>query len=212
MNKILERLSQGGIVPVIKVEDPEQAVPLANALADGGVACAEITFRTQAADAAIRRICTEQPEMLVGAGTVLHVEQVDRAMEAGAKFIVSPGLNPAVVERCMSCGIPVIPGVMTPTEIERAMGYGLNTLKFFPAELAGGIAFLKAVTAVYSKIRFIPTGGITLDNLETYLQHPKVLACGGSYMCTSDLISTHNWAEITERCKRSISIVRRYRM
>lgn len=211
MDPILERLSQIGIVPVIKIDEVAKAAPLAAALKAGGVPCAEVTFRTAHAAAAIEQIAKTEPEVFLGAGTVLSTEQVDRAVDAGAKFIVSPGFNPKVVEHCIQKGITVLPGCMTPTEIEMALGYGLEILKFFPAEQAGGLKFIKAVCAAYTMVRFIPTGGVTLQNLSEYIASPKVVACGGSYMCPGDLIAKGDWGQIEALCRQSVEIVNKAR-
>lgn len=194
-----------GIVPVIKINDKNSAVPLAQALINGGIACAEITFRTKEAGDAIRYITKKFPEMLVGAGTVTTLEQLDEAISAGSKFIVSPGFNPKIVDCCMNNKIPVIPGVQTPSEIERAMEYGLKLLKFFPAEQSGGTAMIKAISAPYYDIKFMPTGGITESNLKDYLALDCVIACGGSYMADTSLIDAGNYDEIERRCKASIN-------
>ena len=182
MNRILEKIQKIGIVPVVVLDDPKDAAPLAEALCKGGLPCAEVTFRTAAAEESIRIMTERFPDMLVGAGTVLTIEQADRARAAGARFIVSPGLNPAVVRHCMEIGIPVIPGTATPSDVEAAMGLGLDVVKFFPAEQAGGIAMIKAMSAPYTQMKFMPTGGVNAQNLNTYLASDKVLACGGSWM------------------------------
>lgn len=211
MDNITERISQIGIVPVIKIGEVEKAIPLAKALKAGGIPCAEVTFRTAQAEEAISRIASSEPDIFLGAGTVLTAEQVDRAVGAGAKFIVSPGLNLKVVERCLSKGVTIFPGCMTPTEIETALGLGLEIVKFFPAEQAGGLKFIKAVSAPYGAVRFIPTGGISLKNLGEYIANPKVLACGGSYMASADMIAGEQWDEIISLCKQSVEIVRENR-
>ena len=188
MNPIIEQISRIGIVPVIALEDAKDAAPLAKALQRGGIGCAEVTFRTKAAQEAIRIMTKECPEMLVGAGTVLNAQQVDQAVEAGAKFIVSPGLNPATVSYCVEKKIPVLPGTANPSDIEAALSLGLDTVKFFPAEAAGGIKMIKAMSAPYGNVKFMPTGGINADNLKEYLDFEKVIACGGSWMVKKDLI------------------------
>ena len=174
---MLKQISDIGIVPVIKITDVNKAVPLAKALIDGGLPIAEITFRTDAAEESIRIMHKDYPDMIIGAGTVLTAEQADRAINAGATFIVSPGLNPEVVKHCTAKGYPIVPGCATPSEIEMAMSLGLDTVKFFPAEAAGGIAMIKAMSAPYGKIKFMPTGGIGKDNLNDYLSFGKVFAC-----------------------------------
>lgn len=196
MNRILEEIESYGIVPVIVIDDAENAIPLSQALIEGGLPVAEVTFRTKAAQESIQRIVKTFPEMLIGAGTVLSVEQVKSAVDSGAKYIISPGLNPKVVEYCASNGIPITPGIATPSEIERALELNLEVVKYFPAEALGGLNYLKAISAPYGNLRFIPTGGIDEKNLLTYLQFPKVLACGGSWMVKSELISNKKFNEI----------------
>jgi Entner-Doudoroff aldolase len=196
------------IVPVIVIDDAEAALPLADALSAGGLACAEITFRTTAAAEAIRRITADRPGMLVGAGTVLSPEQVHRARAAGAAFIVSPGLNPRVVELCQSLGTPVLPGVVTPSEIERAREMGLAMLKFFPAEAAGGPKYLKAVGAPYQDVAFVPTGGISAANLAPYLALDNVIACGGSWMAPAEWIAQRQFDRIRDETERATLLVR----
>ncbi|MCL2593416.1 MAG: bifunctional 4-hydroxy-2-oxoglutarate aldolase/2-dehydro-3-deoxy-phosphogluconate aldolase [Defluviitaleaceae bacterium] len=211
MNNIYDTLYQIGMVPVIKIDDAKDAIPLAKALCDGGIPCAEVTFRTDAAYQAIKNMSENVPEILVGAGTVLSIEQAKLAIEAGAKFIVSPGLNPEVVKYCQSVNVPILPGCITPTEIELALSFGLNVLKFFPAEQAGGLDFTKAVCAPYTQIKFIPTGGISEKNLEEYLKFDKIVACGGSYMATTDLINNGKWDEVTEICKKTVEKIKKVR-
>jgi Entner-Doudoroff aldolase len=196
------------IVPVIVIDDADAALPLADALCAGGLACAEITFRTNAAAEAIRRIAGERPGMLVGAGTVLSPEQVHRARAAGAAFVVSPGLNPRVVELCQSLGTPVLPGVVTPSEIERAREMGLAMLKFFPAEAAGGPKYLKAIGAPYQDVEFVPTGGISAANLAQYLALHNVAACGGSWMAPAEWIAQRQFDRIREETARAVALVR----
>lgn len=197
MELLQKRISEIGIIPVIKIKDAAGAVPLAQALARGGLPAAEITFRTACAEEAIRRITAELPDMLVGAGTVLTVEQASRAKDAGASFIVSPGLNPEVVSWCLEAGVPVLPGVCTPSDIEKALSLGLKTVKFFPAEASGGVAMLKAMSAPYGDVRFMPTGGINEKNLLAYLSFPKVVACGGSFMVSEKLVDSGDYDAVT---------------
>lgn len=211
MNQVLEALSKIGIVPVVVINDAKDAKPLAEALIKGGLPCAEVTFRTDAAEESIRIISENFPEMLVGAGTVLTTEQVDRAVDAGAKFIVSPGFNPKVVEYCIKKGYPVTPGIMTPTELEMALEFGLDVVKFFPAENAGGLKMIKAMAAPYTKMKFMPTGGINPQNVREYLQCDKILACGGSWMVKGDLINSGNFAEIEKLTKEASQIVKEIR-
>ncbi len=197
LETIIEKVYALGVIPVIKIEDAGDAVLLAEALCKGGLPAAEITFRTAAAAEAIRSIHAAFPEMLLCAGTVLTPAQADEAVEAGAQFVVSPGLNPAVVSHCIEKGIPVIPGCMTPSDIERALSFGLSVVKFFPAEAAGGLAAIKAMAAPYSQLRFMPTGGINADNLGSYLSFPKILCCGGSFMVPESRLKAHDFAGIT---------------
>ena len=207
MNQILEQLGTYGIVPVVVLQDAAKAEPLAEALCKGGLACAEVTFRTDAAEESIRIMSEKFPEMLVGAGTVLTTEQADRAVKAGAKFIVSPGLNPEVVKWCQAHEVPVIPGIVTPTEMEQAIGLGLTMVKFFPAEAAGGLKAIKAMAAPYSQIRFMPTGGINPSNVSDYLAEDKILACGGTWMVPAAEIEAGNFdkiRELTEEAVRSM--------
>ena len=204
---MLKKISDIGIVPVIKINDVEKAVPLAKALIDGGLPIAEITFRTEAAEEAIKRVSEAFPEMLVGAGTVLTIEQAQRAKNAGAKFIVSPGFNPKVVSWCLENDIIPTPGCTSPTEIEQALELGLKVVKIFPAEQSGGIDKIKALSAPYGNLKFIPTGGIGLDNLTTYITNKKILACGGSFMVKEDYIENGEWDKITELTKKAVSIM-----
>lgn len=195
MTELNQRLKAIRIVPVIAINHAEDAVPLAKTLVDNGLPCAEITFRTDAAANAIRQMRDAYPEMLIGAGTVLTPAQVDAAIDAGADFIVSPGLNPITVEHCQQRGIPIIPGINNPSLVEQAMSLGLDTVKFFPAEASGGIAMLKALSAVYP-VSFMPTGGVSEENVSDYLALPTVLACGGTWMVPATLIDAKKWDEI----------------
>ena len=205
MNKILERIGELGIVPVVKIEKAEDALSLGRALLDGDLPIAEITFRTSAAEESIKILNKNLPNLLVGAGTVLTVEQVKSAVSAGAKFIVSPGFNPKVVDYCMENDIPVTPGINNPTQIEMALERGIEVVKFFPAEASGGLSLLKSMSAPYTDIKFIPTGGINKNNLSSYLSNNNVLACGGSWMVKADLISSGNFSEITRLTREAIS-------
>jgi 2-dehydro-3-deoxyphosphogluconate aldolase/(4S)-4-hydroxy-2-oxoglutarate aldolase len=208
MNSILKEIESYGIVPVIVIDDADNAVPLSEALIEGGLPVAEVTFRTTAARESIERIVKTFPEMLIGAGTVLSIDQVKSAVDAGAKYIISPGLNPKVVEYCVLNYIPITPGIATPSEIERALEFGLDVVKYFPAEALGGLNYLKAISAPYGKLRFIPTGGIDEKNLLSYLQFSKVLACGGSWMVKNDLISNKKFAEIKNLSAAALSIAK----
>ena len=201
---MLEKIAQLGIIPVIKLNDPADAVPLCRALARGGLPVAEITFRTAAAEEAIRRASDELPDMLIGAGTVLTIDQADRAVRAGARFVVTPGFNPEVVKHCVNEGYTVFPGCPTTSDIEQALELGLTAVKFFPAEAMGGLKTIKAVSAPYGNIRFIPTGGVNEDNLMSYLSFPKVLACGGSWMAPGDLIDAGAFDEIEEITRAAV--------
>lgn len=211
MNPILEQLGQCGIVPVVVLNDADRALPLARALCDGGLPCAEVTFRTAAAAEAIKIMTEHYPDMLVGAGTVLTPEQAALARSAGAKFIVSPGFNPRVVRYCLDNDIPVTPGVMTPSEMEQAMEMGLDVVKFFPAEPAGGLPFIKAVAAPYTRLKFMPTGGINPGNVRDYLKYDRILACGGSWMVGAGLIDGGCFDQITELTKEAVTIVKEIR-
>ena len=201
---MLEKIKSLGIVPVVKIDDVEKAVPLAKALCNGGLPCAEITFRTEQAEESIKRISEDIPDMLVGAGTVLTPAQVDKAITAGAKFIVSPGLNPTVVKYCLEQNIPIFPGCSSPSDIEKALELGLSCVKFFPAEQSGGIAAIKAMSAPYGNIMFMPTGGINAKNLNDYLSFDKVIACGGSWMVDSTLIADGEFIAIEELTRAAI--------
>ncbi len=207
MNIILEKLSKLGIVPVIVLNNSEDAAPLAKALCNGGLPCAEVTFRTEAATKSIEIMTREFPDMLVGAGTVLTTDQVDAAMQAGAKFIVSPGFNPNIVKYCLEKGILIIPGCTNPSDIEKAIECGLEVVKFFPAEACGGLEMMKAISAPYTKMKFMPTGGISTKNLTSYLGFDRVVACGGSWMVNQDLIMSGNFNRITELTNDAVSLV-----
>ena len=204
MNAVLEQIRKIGIVPVVKIDRAEDALPLAKALCAGGLPCAEVTFRTGAAAEAIRIMTANFPDMCVGAGTVLNAEQVDAAMEAGAKFIVSPGLNPRTVKYCIEKNVPVTPGISSPSEIEQAMELGLEVVKFFPAEQSGGLAKIKAMAAPYGNMKFMPTGGINAKNLTSYLDFGKVIACGGSWMVPGDLINEGAWDRIEQLTREAV--------
>lgn len=207
MENIYSKIKETGIIPVVVLDQAEDAAPLAKALCDGGIPCAEVTFRTQAAEEAIRVMSEKYPQMLVGAGTVLTTDQVNRAVEAGAKFIVSPGLNPTVVDYCVKRGIPIIPGCSTPSDVEVAMEFGLSVVKFFPAEPAGGLNYIKAISAPYSNIRFMPTGGINPKNVSSYLECPAILACGGSWMAKKELIREGKYDEIEKLVREAVELV-----
>lgn len=206
--QVLEQLQQLRILPVIVIGDAGAALPLADALLAGGLPCAEVTFRTGAAAEAIARISGERPAVLVGAGTVLTPVQAAAAQAAGARFIVAPGFSPPVVDWCLEHELPVFPGVCTPTEIEAALARGLETLKFFPAEPMGGLGYLKAIAAPYGSVRFIPTGGINATNVRSYLDFPKVVACGGSWMAPAEWLNRREFARVREETARAVAVVR----
>lgn len=204
LNALVDELGNVGIVPVIKLDKVENAENLAKALRDGGINCAEVTFRAAGADEVIRRMTTAYPDMLVGAGTVLTCEQADAAYAAGAKFCVAPGLNPKVVKHCLDNGIPFAPGLSSASEIEQALELGLDFCKFFPAEQAGGLPYIKSVCGPYTTMRFMPTGGISADNLNTYLAYKKIVCCGGSWIVPEKLLAAEDWAGITKLCREAI--------
>lgn len=204
MEAVLEQISKIGIVPVVKIDRAEDALPLAKALCAGGLPCAEVTFRTDAAAEAIKIMTENFPNMCVGAGTVLNAAQVDAAVAAGAKFIVSPGLNPRTVKYCQEKGVPITPGTSSPSDIEQAIELGLEVVKFFPAEQSGGLAKIKAMAAPYVNMKFMPTGGINAKNLTSYLDFPKIIACGGSWMVPGDLINAGEWEKIEQLTREAV--------
>ncbi len=204
MLPLLQDISAIGIVPVIKLDHPNNAVPLIRALEEGGLPCAEITFRSDAAEESIRRVAQECPDVLVGAGTVLTTEQADRAWAAGAKFMISPGLNPKVVTHCLERGMPIVPGLSSASEIETAMELGLDVVKFFPAEQSGGLGAIKALAAPYGGISFMPTGGISPKNVNDYLAFDKIVACGGSWMVPAELIAAKDFDGITALTRQAV--------
>ena len=211
MNKVLEEFSKIGIIPVIALDDAKDAAPLAEALIKGGLPCAEVTFRTAAAEESIRIMTEQFPQMLVGAGTVLTTEQVDRAVAAGAKFIVSPGLNPRIVKYCVEKGILITPGCSNPSDIEVALENGLEVVKFFPAEPAGGLNMIKAMAAPYVGVKFMPTGGINPTNVRNYLAYDRILACGGSWMVKGSLVDAGEFDKIEELTREAVEIVKESR-
>jgi 2-dehydro-3-deoxyphosphogluconate aldolase/(4S)-4-hydroxy-2-oxoglutarate aldolase len=204
MNKVVEELSKIGIVPVIALDDAKDAEPLAKALIEGGLPCAEVTFRTAAAEESIRIMASKYPELVVGAGTVLTPEQADRAMNAGAKFIVSPGLNPKVVKHCIDKGYPIVPGTSNPSDVEVAIELGLDVVKFFPAEAAGGLNMIKSMAAPYTNMKFMPTGGINANNLKSYLDFGKIVCCGGSWMVKKDMVEAGNFDGIKTLTQQAV--------
>ena len=211
MNEVLEKIQEIGIVPVVVLDDAKDAAPLAKALCEGGLPCAEVTFRTAAAEESIRIMSEQFPEMLVGAGTVLTTEQVDRAVAAGAKFIVSPGMNPRIVKYCVEKGILITPVCANPSDIEQALENGLDVVKFFPAEPAGGLKMIKAMAAPYVGVKFMPTGGINQNNVRDYLAYDRILACGGSWMVKGDLVAAVEFDKIKELAAEAVEIVKESR-
>lgn len=204
---VAETIQKMGVVPVVVLNDVKDAAPLAKALVEGGLPCAEVTFRTDAAEDAIRIMTSEFPEMMVGAGTVLTAEQVDRAVDAGARFIVSPGFDPEVVEYCLSKKIPIYPGCITPTDLAQAVKRGIKVVKFFPAEQFGGVSTMKALAAPYASVKFMPTGGVNAKNLENYLKFDKIVACGGSWMVKDELIKAGKFNEIRKLAEEAVQLV-----
>ena len=211
MKTIAEQFYEHGVVPVVVLEEVKDALPLAAALVEGGLPCAEVTFRTEAAEESIRLMSEKYPEMLVGAGTVLTIEQVDRAVTAGAKFIVSPGFDPEIVDYCLEKKIPVFPGCITPSEVAQAVKRGLQVVKFFPAEQAGGVSMIKAMAAPYTMVKFMPTGGISAKNLADYLSFGKILCCGGSWMVKGNLIKNGEFDKIRELTKEAVELAAKIR-
>ncbi len=212
MNAFNQAISQIGVVPVIKLSNPERdAAPLAKALCDGGVPVAEVTFRAAGADKAMKLMKEACPEMIVGAGTVTAREQIDATIAAGGQFIVTPGFDGELVAYAQEKNIPIFPGCTTPTDYHAALKFGLEVLKFFPAEQSGGLAKIKAMSAPFPMFKVMPTGGVSLKNLKEYLSAPVIAACGGSYMVTADLIENQKWDEITELCRKSREIVKEAR-
>ena len=208
MEQVLEKY---GIVPVVVINDVKDAVPLADALYAGGLSCAEVTFRTVAAEESIKLMSNKYPDMIVGAGTVLTTEQVDRAVDAGAKFIVSPGFDPEIVDYCIEKKIPIFPGCITPSEVAQAVKRGLKVVKFFPAEQAGGVAMIKSMGAPYGMVKFMPTGGISAKNLLEYLSCSNIICCGGSWMVKVDLIAEGKFDEITALTREAVELVKSIR-
>lgn len=213
MNKFNQTISDIGVVPVIKLTHPERdAVPLAKALCAGDVPVAEVTFRAAGADTAVRLMREACPEMIVGAGTVTTKEHIDATIAAGGQFIVTPGFDPELVAYAQEKGIPIFPGCTTPTDYHAALKFGLELIKFFPAEQSGGLAKIKAMSAPFPQFKVMPTGGISLKNLSDYIAAPVIAACGGSYMVTAELIDGQRWDEITRLCRKSRDIVEAARL
>lgn len=211
MNSVLQQLQEIGLVPVVKIKDAADAVPLAEALIAGGLPCAEITFRTDAAAESIAAIAREFPQMIVGAGTVLTRAQVDAAIDAGSTFIVSPGLNPDTLDYALGKGALMMPGISSASGVEAALMRGIDVVKFFPAEPAGGLPYIKALAGPYTDVKFMPTGGINLSNLASYLACPSILACGGTWMVAEGLIAEKRWDEIEGICKDAVKIIKSVR-
>lgn len=207
MDETFQALHEIGLVPVVKIEDIKHAAPLAQALVRGGLPCAEVTFRTPAAAEAIRLMLDAHPDMLVGAGTVLSCEQVDEAVAAGAKFVVSPGFNPEVVDYCLSRGVLIVPGINSPTGVEQGLARGIKVVKFFPAENSGGLPFIRALSGPYSDVLFMPTGGINPENLTRYTLDPHILACGGTWMVKDDLIRSGRFDEVERLSREAVSLM-----
>ena len=211
MMTIEERFEDFGVVPVVVLDDVKDALPLAKALTEGGLPCAEVTFRTEAAEESIKVMAEAYPDMVVGAGTVLTIEQVNAAVKAGAKFIVSPGFDPEIVDYCLEKEIPIFPGCVTPSEVAQAVKRGLKVVKFFPAEPAGGVAMIKAMAAPYNQLRFMPTGGIGTQNLKDYLEFNKIICCGGSWMVKADLIKNGEFEKICKLTKEAKELAKNIR-
>jgi 2-dehydro-3-deoxyphosphogluconate aldolase/(4S)-4-hydroxy-2-oxoglutarate aldolase len=211
MSDIANKMEELGVIPVVVLNDVKDALPLAKALIDGGLPCAEVTFRTDAAEESIKKIHEAYPEMTLIAGTVLTTDQVDRAVAAGATAIVSPGFDPEIVDYCISKNIPVMPGIVTPSELAQAVKRGLTRVKFFPAEAAGGLAMIKAMCAAYTSVRIMPTGGINAKNIEEYLSCDKIFCCGGSWMVKGDLIKAGEFDKIKEMTVEAVELVKKIR-
>ena len=205
------QITELGLIPVVVLDDAKDAKPLAEALCEGGLPCAEVTFRTDAAQDGIRIISEEYPDMLVGAGTVLTIDQVERAVWAGAKFIVSPGFDPEIVDYCLKKEIPVFPGCITPSGIAQAVKRGLRTVKFFPAAQSGGVGMINALAAPYVGLKFMPTGGVNPKNLSEYLSCKSVIACGGSWMVKGELVRAGEFDKIKEMTKEAVALVKEIR-
>lgn len=211
MMTMTEQIKEFGVIPVVVLNDAADAKPLADALVKGGLPCAEVTFRTKAAEESIRIMANAYPDMLVGAGTVLTTEQADRAVAAGAKFIVSPGFDPEIVDYCIEKEIPIFPGCITPSEVAQAIKRGLKIIKFFPAEQFGGVETIKALAAPYTMVKFMPTGGINAKNLKSYLDCDKIICCGGSWMVKGDLVKAGEFDKIRELTEEAVGLVKQIR-
>lgn len=211
MGKMADKFEELGVIPVVVLNDVKDALPLAKALYEGGLPCAEVTFRTAAAEESIRKMHEAYPDMVLAAGTVLTTEQVDRAVAAGASLIVSPGFDPEIVDYCISKNIEVVPGIVTPSELAQAVKRGLTRVKFFPAEAAGGLAMIKAMCAAYTSVRIMPTGGISAKNIEEYLSCDKIFCCGGSWMVKGSLIDAGEFDKIKEMTAEAVNLVKQIR-
>lgn len=211
MSDRLELLAGYGVIPVVVLKHAADAAPLAEALCKGGLKCAEVTFRTEAAEAAIKIMAENFPDMLIGAGTVLTIEQTERAVAAGAGFIVSPGFDPEIVDYCLANKILILPGCVTPSEVAQGVKRGLQVLKFFPAEQAGGLAMIKALAAPYTNVKFMPTGGINAENLEAYLSFDRIAACGGSWMVKAELVEHKEYDKIEKKTREAVELVKKIR-
>lgn len=211
MITMTEQIKEFGVIPVVVLNDAADAKPLADALVKGGLPCAEVTFRTKAAEESIRIMARAYPDMLIGAGTVLTTEQADRAVAAGAKFIVSPGFDPEIVDYCIEKEIPIFPGCITPSEVAQAIKRGLEIVKFFPAEQFGGVETIKALAAPYTMVKFMPTGGINAKNLKSYLDCDKIICCGGSWMVKGDLVKAGEFDKIRELTEEAVGLVKQIR-
>lgn len=211
MDILQNKIREIGVLPVIKLEKIENAAKLARALVEGNIPAAEVTFRSDGAEKVIEAMIADYPDMLVGAGTVLSINQVDKAVKAGAKFIVSPGFDEEVVDYCINNEIPVFPGCLTPSEIQKAIKRGLKVVKFFPAKQFGGLDTINALSGPFPGISFMPTGGVNLNNLESFLTNKNIIACGGTFMVSDQYIADENWAMITKLCEDTVNIVRKVR-
>ena len=211
MNTTLEKLGQFGVVPVVVLDDVKDTEKLADALVEGGLPCAEVTFRTKAAEESIKIMTEKYPDMLVGAGTVLTIEQVDKAVGAGAKFIVSPGFDPEIVDYCIGKKIPILPGAVSPSEIAQIVKRGLKVVKFFPAEQLGGVSTIKALAAAYTMVKFMPTGGVSVNNLKNYLSYDKICCCGGSWMVKGDMIKAGEFDKIAKMTREAVELAKSIR-
>ena len=211
VESVLKRFSEIGIIPVVVLEDAKDAEPLGRALVEGGLPAAEVTFRTAAAEESIRIMAENFPEMLVGAGTVLTIDQAERAVKAGAKFIVSPGFDPVIVQWCLDRDVPVCPGIQTPSELISAVKMGLDHVKFFPAENAGGLSMINAVGAAFPNVKFMPTGGVNTANAPEYLKSSRIFCCGGTWMVKGNMIKAGEFDKIKEITAGAAAVVKEIR-